>query len=58
MEVVTTVYQTGVTLTKEEMAPVEAHIDRLNQLGCEVTYKPGAKAEKTFAPVAMCGFKT
>jgi hypothetical protein len=29
VEVVTTVYQTGVTLTKEEMAPVEAHIDRL-----------------------------
>ena len=24
----------------------EAHIDRLNQLGCEVTYKPGAKAEE------------
>ncbi len=24
----------------------EAHIDRLNQLGCEVTYKPTAKAEE------------
>src|ERR1022692_1946969 len=24
----------------------EAHIKRLNQLGCEVTYKPGAKAEE------------
>ena len=23
----------------------EAHIERLNQLGCEVTYKPGAKAQ-------------
>ncbi len=24
----------------------EAHIDRLNQLGCEVTYKPAARAEE------------
>src|ERR1035437_2717057 len=24
----------------------EAHIERLNQLGCEVTYKPGARAEE------------
>jgi hypothetical protein len=32
VEVVTTVYQTGVTLTKEAMAAVEAQIDRLPHL--------------------------
>src|ERR1035438_1453296 len=30
----------------------EAHIERLNQLGCEVTYKPGAKAEELPALIA------
>jgi hypothetical protein len=33
MEVVTTAYQTGVTLTKAAMATVEAQIDRLPGLG-------------------------
>jgi len=30
----------------------EAHIDRLNQLGCEVTYKPTAKAEELSGLIA------
>jgi D-3-phosphoglycerate dehydrogenase len=30
----------------------EAHIECLNQLGCEVTYKPGAKAEELPALIA------
>ena len=45
VEVVTTVYQTGVTLTKEEMAPVEAHIDRLPGLDkwfVDLLYQPPA----------------
>jgi hypothetical protein len=45
VEVVTTVYQTGVTLTKEEMAPVEAQIDRLPGLDkwfVDLLYQPPA----------------
>src|SRR6202142_1492475 len=30
----------------------EAHIARLNQLGCEVTYKPAAKAEELAGLIA------
>jgi D-3-phosphoglycerate dehydrogenase / 2-oxoglutarate reductase len=30
----------------------EAHIERLTQLGCEVTYKPGAKAEELAGLIA------
>jgi hypothetical protein len=45
VEVVTTVYQTGVTLTKEEMAPVEAQLDRLPGLDkwfVDLLYQPPA----------------
>jgi len=43
VDVVTTVYQTGVTLTKEAMAAVEAQIDRLPGLGkwfVDILYQP------------------
>jgi hypothetical protein len=45
VEVVTTSYQAGVTLTKEEMAPVEAQIDRLPGLDkwfVDLLYQPPA----------------
>src|ERR1035438_3930969 len=32
----------------------EAHIERLTQLGCEVTYKPNAKAEELPALIGPC----
>lgn len=32
----------------------EAHIERLNQLGCEVNYKPGAKAEELPGLIGSC----
>jgi Rhodopirellula transposase DDE domain len=45
VEVVTTSYQTGVTLTKEAMAPVEAQLDRLPGLDkwfVDLLYQPPA----------------
>jgi hypothetical protein len=45
VEVVATAYQTGVTLTKEAMAAVEAQIDRLPCLGkwfVDILYQPPA----------------
>ncbi len=45
MELVTTTYQTGVTLSKEAMAVVEAQIERLPALGkwfVDIRYTPAA----------------
>ena len=45
VELVTTTYQTGVTLTKEAMAVVEAQIERLPELGkwfVDIRYTPAA----------------
>lgn len=45
VDVITTVYQTGVRLTKEAMIAVEAQIDRLPRLGkwfVDILYQPSA----------------
>jgi hypothetical protein len=50
VEVVTTAYQTGVRLTKEAMAAVEAQLDRLPGLDkwfVDILYQPAA-AQSTY----------